>query len=223
MNDLLKFSSLLTRCIAIAAVLCMIFITGCHSAMSTSHIESRPGPDSLLPHMVPPPGHGPYTGTVADWPLWFVQHNFGAYCYETYGCKVQYNGFNHVNEPNDILQISSASIGSKYPANLKAGYLGIRNFPSPAIVTWRSKDGESHSMDVDIGEIFKDRLVRHNVPREDIPSEIGLGETNIILEVNNRTINVYTRTHVPAKHLQIPGNRYSDFRDDLICVFTKTY
>ncbi|MDM0052216.1 hypothetical protein [Variovorax sp. J22R115] len=45
----------------------------------------------------------------------------------------------------------------------------------------------------------------------------------IILEVNDRTINVYMRAHISTKELQVPGNRYSDFRNDLIKAFSQTY
>src|SRR3546814_2453904 len=103
--------------------------------------------------MVPPPGHGPFTGTVADWPLWFVRHEFGVSTYSTYGCKVIYNNFMRVNEPDDVLQSSSEAIGAKYPNNMRAGYSSIANFPPPAIVTWRSKDGTPHHAEVDIGDI----------------------------------------------------------------------
>lgn len=106
--------------------------------------------------------------TVADWPFKFVQHNFGAFCYSTYGCRIAYGGYHRV-EPEQKLQISSDSLGGKYPGNLGAGYLGIMNFPVPAEISWRSRDGASHQATVDIGEIFKDQLILHHVPKEDIP------------------------------------------------------
>src|SRR3546814_3152708 len=67
-----------------------------------------------------------------------------------------------------MLQSSSEAIGAKYPNNMRAGYSSIANFPQPAIVTWRSKDGTPHHAEVDIGDIFKDRLIRHNLQREEI-------------------------------------------------------
>ena len=50
-----------------------------------------------------------------------------------------------------------------------------------------------------------------------------LGNPDILLEVNDRTINVYMRAFVPTRELQIPGNKYSRFRDDLILAWSKTY
>src|SRR3546814_10785958 len=90
-------------------------------------------------------------------------------------------------------------------------------------VTWRSKDGTPHHAEVDIGDIFKDRLIRHNLQREEISETSSISHPGIILEVNDRTINVYMRARIPTKELQIPGNKYSDFRNDLIKVFSRTY
>lgn len=161
--------------------------------------------------------------TVADWPLKFVRHNFGAYCYSTYGCRVIYNGFDHTGDPEDELQISSTSLGDRYPGNFVAGYLGVANFPEPARVTWRSSDGVPHEAQVDIGEIFSDGLILHGVPKEDIPERVSILDPGIILEVNDRTINVYMRARIPTKSLRTPGNPYSDYRKDLVLVWTRSY
>jgi len=172
-------------------------------------------------------GHGKVAGkidnTVADWPLTFVRHNFGATSYSTYGCKVVYNGFVHLSEEDGVLQTSSARAHPDSLRKTSAGYLGVKNFPAPAKVTWRSADGVAHEADVDIGAIFKDRMILHQVPREDIREGVSITDPDIILEVNDRTINVYMRAFVPTRELQIPGNRYSGHRDDLVLAWTRTY
>ena len=166
---------------------------------------------------------GRIDNTVADWPLTFVRHNFGATSYSTYGCKVVYNGFVHLSEEDDVLQMSSARAHPDSLRKTSAGYLSVRNFPEPAKVTWRSSDGVAHEADVDIGAIFKDRLVLHRAPREEIREGVSITNPDIILEVNDRTINVYMRAFVPMRELQIPGNKHSGFRDDLVLAWTKTY
>src|SRR3546814_1382825 len=93
----------------------------------------------------------------------------------------------------------------------------------PAVVSWRSKDGTPLRAEVDIDKIFKDRLIRHNVAREDIPEKAGVHNPDIVLEVDDRTINVYMRAFVPTKEPQTPGNKHSNFRNDLIKVFSRTY
>lgn len=170
-----------------------------------------------------PEGH--YTNVGAEWPLKFRAHYFSVSTYSTYGCRVEYGGKVRAEDPDDELQSSSEALGSRYPDNMTARMGPIGNFPPPATVTWRSKDGTPHEADIDISEIFKDELIRHRLGRDEISIEgIGPGALpGIILEVNDRTINVYMRAHISTRELQEPGNRHSDFRNDLIKAFSRTY
>jgi len=160
-------------------------------------------------------------------PIPFSTHAFGAGCYDTYGCKVLYNNRYLVNSPDDIKTTSSASLGNKYPDTMTASNIGIRNFPHfppPAEVTWRSKDGQQHHATVDLEAIFKDKVILHHVPQDQLPPILQADiSPDIILEVNDRTINVYMKAMVQTTVLQKPGNPYSDFRNDLILAYTKTY
>lgn len=199
------------RVSGIAAAAVLTLLQGCQPVMSTQ------------PNDPPSSAQGRADNTVADWPFKFRRHNFGAACYSTYGCKVVYDDFLHIDEPDDVLEPSSASIGPEYLDYLKGGYLGIRNFPPPAQVRWRSRDGNPHQAAIDMGAIFRDQLILHKVPKEDIPEGISITDPAIILEVNDRTINVYMRAFIPTKELQIPENQYSGARTDLILAFTETY
>ena len=194
-----------------ALVAVSLVLTGCSAAMTSTSASGRSA--------------GRHDTAGLDWPLKFKSHYFGASTYSTYGCKVFYAGMNRVDDSEEELQGSSESIGSKYPNNMGAGWGPIPNFPQPAEVTWRSKDGTPHKAQIDIGEIFKDELIRHNVAREEIPDSTLASEHSpgIILEVNDQTINVYMRAHISTRELQEPGNRYSDFRDELIKVFSRSY
>ncbi|WAT16015.1 hypothetical protein [Xanthomonas fragariae] len=160
-------------------------------------------------------------------PIPFADHAFGAFCYDTYGCKVLYDGRYEANDPDDVKQISSASVGDGYPSNLDAGTIGIRNFPNfppPAEVSWRSKDGQQHHALVDLNAIFKDKVVLHHVPQDQLPPILHADiSPHIILEVNDRTINVYMKAFVDAKVPQRPDRPDSYFRNELILVYTKTY
>ncbi|MDH7451905.1 hypothetical protein QF205_02270 [Luteimonas composti] len=195
---------------ALAAMLAAVLVTaGCQGMAMTERTTAARNPSRP-------------DNTVADWPLKFVQHNFGGFCYSTYGCTIQYGGYSRT-EPDDHLAISSESLAGKYPGNLRAGYLGIRGFPGPARVSWRSKDGVSHEATIDIAAIFKDRLILHNVPREEIREGVSITNPGIILEVNDRTINVYMRAFIPTKELQEPGNRHSGHRDEPVLAWSRTY
>ncbi len=107
-----------------------------------------------------------------------------------------------------------------------ASYIGIDNFPAPADVQWKSLDGVPHEAKVDMAAIFKDQLIWHKVPKSDMADFYHgpvAGAPNIFLEVNDRTINVYMEMLIPTKTEQIPGNKYSNGRDDLFLVWTCTY
>lgn len=162
-------------------------------------------------------------GTSAEWPLRFQRHRFGAYCFDTWGCQIVYNGFPHGRSEPETLSPSAASYGDDLRQRMKGGHLDIRNFPGPAEVRWRSKDKTEHEARIDIAEIFRDQLVRHEVAREDIAEGASIGEPEIILEVDDRTINVYSRCFIPLKRPMDPGNPHSDYRADLIKVFSRSY
>jgi hypothetical protein len=155
------------------------------------------------------------------WPLKFKEHTFTTMCYSTQICRVWYAGaWSGFREPSP----PSSDYGPKYLDHIMGGHVGIANFPDPAEVTWRSMDGTEHQAHIDIGAIFRDRLVLHRVPRDEV-ADSPHGELTvdplILLEVNDRTIRVYMRMSVPTKHLRVPGNPYSGYRNDLI--LAKTY
>lgn len=197
-------------------------VTGCHLALIA--ILSSLSVTGCQPSMSTPTYRNPPEDRDVTRPLTFDRHNFGAYCYDTYGCKVLYNDRYVTSQDDNELRPSSASVGPDYLDNLDGGHLGIANFPPPAVVTWRSRDGIPHEAHIDIGEIFKDQVIRHNVPREELPTETtATSAPDIVLVVDDRTINVYMKAFVSTKSQQAPGNKYSDFRNDMILAFSQTY
>lgn len=197
----------LFRCVLPALAL-VVLMTGGQSAVSAE--PKNP--------IKPPP-------ETYEVPLRFARHDFEALCYNTLSCRVLYNENDFtpyaVNKPTPAP--SSPNYREKWG---EAGYLGIDNFPQPADVQWTSLDGMKHRARVDMARIFKDQLVWHKVPKQemtDFYSGSVAGEPNIYLEVNDRTINVYMMMLIPTKTEQITGNRYSYFRNDVLLVWTHTY
>jgi hypothetical protein len=181
----------------------LLLMTGCHPAMSTQSDSSHA-----------------QTSDSSMFPLRFVKHDFQVFCYNTIRCHVIYNDFNFKAEERPSPPPPSADYRDHWPF---ASYLGIRNFPPPAEVNWTSLDGVAHTAKVDIGAIFKDERVLYNVPDAEIPDRSWGGEPGILLEVNDRTISVYMKAFIATKTEQIPGNKDSDFRDDVILAWTHTY
>lgn len=153
-------------------------------------------------------------------PFTFKGHNFGAHCFDTIGCKIFYADRYVVRDEETEVRASPKS--ADYFTDLSASHLDIPNFPSPATVTWKSKDGSRLEAEIDIAEIFKDRVIRHNVANEDLPTETiaTLDEPEIILVVNDRTISVYMRA---AIFLKDTPARKSEIRDETILAFKRTY
>lgn len=160
------------------------------------------------------------------WPLKFKQHNFNAYCYNTLRCSVIYNKFQF---SLSLFESSGPTPAGDYRSRWSGTNIIGDHFAKPVKVDWLSLDGSRHHAQVDLAKMFKDRLVRHNVPREDIPEgwlaawgvePLGV---DILMEVNDRTINVYMKALIITKEPQIPGIPGSKAREDLIQVWTNTY
>lgn len=156
----------------------------------------------------------------AQWPLKFRSHYFGGHCFNTQSCRILYRGFPHGSEqPSPSVE----SYGRPLEKLLSAGRGPIPNFPPPAKVSWQAQDGTPLEAEIDIGEIFKDELIRHNVAREDATKNATDALPEIVVEVNDRTINVYMRATIWLKEPRIPGNRYSTAQRDLIKAFSRTF
>lgn len=194
----------------LAAALCLPLVAGCQSPMPYSK-------QSNSDYVAPRP--------EVTWP--FDGHSFGAYCYNTIGCKVLYANRYHAGyyirkSDNDVAPPPETPGVQKY---WHGGHIGLANFPPPAIVTWRSLDGASHEAHVDIGQIFEDQLVLHNVPADKLAwnaTKTG-ADPDIILVVNDRTISVYMKSFVPLKAPRVPGNPHSDYQDEAVLAWRRTY
>ena len=197
----------LNLCRVLAVGLSLLPLSGCIQTMPTTPVAQHMVNGNLLP-------------------LRFKAHDFEAKVYNTQSCRVIYNGDEFAPQPAE--RPTGAPQSGDYRSHWNfAFYIGIRNFPPPAQVSWVSLDGSSHEASIDIGTIFKNEQVLHKVPDGEIPADLypqGLFlDPSIFLEVNDRTISVYMKALLPTRHLQIPGNPYSDGRDDVVLAWTHTY
>ena len=159
-------------------------------------------------------------------PLKFDSHNFQVYCYNARGCRAYYNNHDfspYAGDADPETLVSAAPRSADYHEHFRASYLGVNNFPAPMEVRWKSLDGVAHEAEVDIGAIFRDELILHRVPASDLPKNAYVMPPDIIVEVNDRTINVFMKAFVPTKTQQRPGHEHSDFRDDQILAWSRTY
>ena len=159
------------------------------------------------------------------WPIRFDDFSFGARCYNTLKCHIYYDKAElslHVSEPS----------GQPFKENWKdswtAGYsLGYPGFPPPIKIYWTALDGVARETEINLEDVFPERLVLHNVPREDIrPGWEGARESryvDILLEVNDRTINIYMRGRILQRKMKDSDDPNGEWRRDLILAWTKTY
>ncbi|RXR03420.1 hypothetical protein EPA99_13340 [Pseudoxanthomonas composti] len=165
-------------------------------------------------------------GSKDPWPLKFGTHSFDAVCFNVVRCSVIYDRHQHSLHEYEP---AGAPLRPDWKDSWRASYGVGTGFPPPAQVDWISQDGTEHHAQVDIGALFKDRLVRHNVPKEEIPegwlaaNAIEPVPIDVLMEINDRTITIYTRALVATRTPQIPGNPRSMGRRDLIEVWTHTY
>lgn len=211
-------------------LLCIALPLGCQPMSQQEHTDfdyppaGTPSPSGVIPAHVPTDASGTVHIDTSK-PIPFDRHKFGTACYSTYGCRVRYadrDMWPDLDDWDEVMQPASASVEG-YPDVMGGGY-DLRNFPLPAQVSWRDKNGTPHEATVDIAAIFKDQVVLHKVPQEQLPPILTAPIfPEIILEVNDRTIRVWMRADVPTKDLQIPGNIHSRFRDDMMLTYSKAY
>ena len=198
-----------TPALMLASAMLTLSTTGCQTAMSA--------PTDSNPHSVAQSANDP----IAE--LGFVKHNFTAIAFNTYGCSVEYYGRYQIDDRPD--KFSGGAQGADYREGYGSGVDGIPAAPASAIVKWKSLDGSSHEASVDFNRIFKGGRVLHQVHESEIPPGWIRDDVQptIVLEVNDRTITVLMRAHVGTREEQVPGNKYSTFKDDLIEAWKQTY
>lgn len=153
-------------------------------------------------------------------PTHFRHHGFSAECGNTRSCKVLYANRYQINEPEGrpVRPLMDGVIRSA-----RHGQLGIRNFPDPAVVSWRSADGDEHETEIDIASLFKRRVVLHADPVEEVDDGGVTGDPMILLVVNDRTIQVYMQSMVFLRKKKDDQDDKYKLRLDSVLAYSKTY
>jgi hypothetical protein len=160
------------------------------------------------------------------WPLRFDSFNFDVRCYNTLRCYaffMRHQLSTHIDDP------SGEPYSPDWKERWKAGFIVLPDqvFPPPVEIHWTALDGNERFAEVDLEAIFPERLILHNAREEEVVDGWGLRDhardVQILLEVNDRMINVYMRAWVLLKHPRDPTIRNSDSLRDLMLAWTKTY
>lgn len=176
--------------------------------------------NTTTPHY-PPPGHFPPTlNRLKDGPYRFWQHNFGAYCFDTWGCRVTYGTHRVLDEP-DTTHLPRA--GTDHLKLMDGDYVGLRNFEGPVVIDWRAADRTPLHAELDLSAIFADGLVRYDVPASQIDPDASVPDPDIVVEVDDRTVRVYMKALISLKQPRDPRNPATRTVDDNVLVFEHRY
>ncbi len=162
------------------------------------------------------------------WPLRFDAFSFDARCYNTLECSVIFAKQHQITE-RDRFSPSGEPRSVDWKDDWTAGFaIAPSDVFSPIIeIWWTAMDGVERSTKLNFNEIFPDRLVLHNALEHEVKEGWGLERharhVEILLEVNDRTINVYMRGWVVLKQPRDPAVRNSDSLRDLMLAWTKTF
>lgn len=149
-------------------------------------------------------------------PIRFSTHSFGAHCFGGAGCRVKY--FDRLIRSRPDSESNPSLPATDLGQLMVAPHVGIPNFPAPASVSWTSEDGSSLHALVDIGAIFEDQLVRHDVPASELPKFLYTEiEPEILVVVRDRQLDVFMRARIPI------ANEDGGAHKNLVLVDSRTY
>lgn len=167
------------------------------------------------------------------WPLWFTNYSFGARCYNTLKCSILFSKSQHSVHENEP---SGQPYSADWKEDWRAGYSTAasdeefmrKGFPTPIMIDWTALDGKERQVDIDLNEIFPHHEIIHNVPKEVVREYWATKERRnlwILLEVNDRTISIYSKIRIPTTVLADPENDPTRIvsHTDLMLVWTKTF
>ena len=172
------------------------------------------------------------------WPLRFHTHGFGAACFNTLACSIIYSrrqfgtrklGHDGKYHDGQSGQPPFEQWRERWTGHHSVSPVDGKTFSTPLEIEWTSLDGRDHDLSLSFDDVFRDRIILHRVTREEVKEAwLNAKSTNpvrpdILVEVNDRTVNVFMRALVATEAEQIPGNSRSHFRDDLVLAWTQTY
>lgn len=161
------------------------------------------------------------------WPLRFDGYKFGARCYNTLRSSILFK--NHQLALSTELNAPSGTPHSpdwKDKWEVGFGVMDKMDVPLPPVdIDWTALDGVERNALIDLEEIFPNHQILHQVARGDVHEYWAIHHRHlaeILVEVNDRTINVYMKAKVATKlHPSYPETLGRS--KDLILAWTMTY
>lgn len=167
----------------------------------------------------------------APWPLVFDDYSLDTRCYNTLACSIIYARHQLVSPKNlgsPSGQPHRPDWKDQWHGNFSTYDFDTRGFPSTVEFRWKALDGIQREAEIDLDDVFPGHQIKHQVPREAVDEDWASTmrkSADILMEVNDRTINVYTRAKVLGKQEidpeHRPGKRVAYY--SLMLAWTRTY
>lgn len=142
-------------------------------------------------------------------PLRFTTHHFALFCYAVSDVHVVYAGRAHdLWDDGEAAPARTPADDTRYPN----GQFGVYHaFEGPVQARWRALDGSARSCEVDLDQVFADRVVRHGADPQRLyaPHPLIGGAPVLIVEINDRTLSIYMDVTVQT----LPDDPASPRRD----------
>lgn len=150
--------------------------------------------------------------------LKFSKHDLNIQVYSASDVDVLYAGTPHKLSAGKLAPAKTEKDQNRYP-NFKSG--SYITFAGPVEVKWSAADGSKLSASLNLDDIFKDRKVLHtdDVSRIYKADPISGGQPTIIIEVNDRTLNVYMFVTIRLEK----DEATRDHHDHRTFAYSKTY
>lgn len=107
---------------------------------------------------------------------------------------------------------------NKVPGILSGSF---KTFASPMEMTWRARDGSELSHTVDLNKEIPDPRVSYEFPERVFAQKPFLGDPVVIVEFDDRTINIYFAATLLVRPLD-PASREPDHADTYTLVYSRT-
>jgi hypothetical protein len=156
-----------------------------------------------------------------DQVLKFSNHDLGIHCYNgVKNVRLVYAGSPHTlctTGPG----LEKTAADENEPPNGSSG--SYKAFAGPVEIDWLARDGSALHLDLDLDAIFKDRIVLHKADPARIyqPKPITGGEPLIVVEVIDRTVNVYMSLQLQLVRAEDPEGR-REGSDQYTLAYSKT-
>lgn len=150
--------------------------------------------------------------------LKFSTHDLNIQVYSASDVELVYAGTPHKLSTGKLAPAKTKTDETKY-LNFKSG--AYNAFPGPVEIKWSTADGSKLAASIDLDDIFKERKVLHTeeMSRLYMADPIAGGRPTIIVEVNDRTLNIYM-----AVTLRLEKDAVTrEHRDYRTLAFSKTY